>query len=257
MERSTLQLLDVNIDSLSIKQALDRARAFLDSQEFHHIVTPGPEFLLEATANDEFRTILNQADLSLADGMGLHVGARLTGQNLQQRIPGVDFVERLLALAETGGYSVFFFGAPHGVGEAAAKQMIRRHPKLKIVGIESRYGNVWGRLHERRLIERIHLAKPDILLVALGAPKQELWIEHHRHDLHDVRIAIGVGRTLDYLAGVIRRPRAVWRKLGLEWLYTYIFAGRFHQPQHRRQRVTNATWHFLWTILRRHHAKHS
>ncbi|MEK7537805.1 MAG: glycosyltransferase, partial [Patescibacteria group bacterium] len=99
MHRQTLRLLDVTIDNVTRPEALARAAGWLHETRFHHIVTPGAEFLLEATAHAKFRDILNRADLSLPDGMSLHLGARLTGQKLRQRIPGADFVLDLMGLA--------------------------------------------------------------------------------------------------------------------------------------------------------------
>lgn len=254
MSRAKIQLLNVSIDNLTMAEALDRARGFLSTKKFHHIVTPGPEFLLEATAHPRFRKILQDADLSLPDGMGLHIGARLTNQRLATRVPGADFVQALLALAEREGKSVFLYGGLPQSAELATQHLLRKHPQLKIVGMESGFRGPWQKLHDRRAIEKIHLAKPDILLVALGFPKQELWIDQHRHDLHHVSIAIGVGRTLDYLAGTIKRAPKFMRATGFEWLHTYLNANRYYHGKLRRQRVGNATLRFLMTVIRPPHA---
>jgi len=254
MSRAKIQLLNVSIDNLTMAEALDHAKAFLAEKKFHHIVTPGPEFLLEATAHPRFRRILQDADLSLPDGMGLHLGSRITGQRLRTRVPGVDFVERLLEHAAADGKSVFLFGGQPGTAESAAEQLQKKFPHLHIVGIESGFRGPWQKLHDRRVLEKIHLAKPDILLVALGFPKQELWIDQHRHALHDVRVAIGVGRTLDYFAGIVQRAPKVMRATGFEWLHTWLFASRYYHGRHRRQRVGNATLRFLLTVIRPPHA---
>lgn len=257
MTRQTIRLLDVTIDALTLPQAVDRAKAFIQAGGFHHIVTPGPEFLLEATAHARFRKILNQADLALPDGMGVVIGSRLTGQRLRHRVPGVDFVEALLDQADVHGWSVFLYGGRHPVAEQAAEKIQRRWRHLKIVGLESETRGAWSKIPTSHVVERIHLAKPDILLVALGAPKQELWIDRHRTALHEVKVAIGVGRTFEYLAGTVKRAPAHIRRLGLEWLVTYLTAERYYQPQLRRQRVKNATLHFIWEILQHGRGKQS
>lgn len=254
MSRAKIQLLNVSIDNLTMAEALDRARGFLKTKKFHHIVTPGPEFLLEATAHPRFRKILQDADLSLPDGMGLHLGSRLTKQRLVERVPGADFVDGLLTIAEREGKSVFLFGGAPGTVDRAGETIAHRHPQLKIVGLESGYRGAWQKLHDRRVLEKIHLAKPDILLVALGFPKQELWIDQHRQALHDVGIAIGVGRTLEYLAGTIKRAPKFMRATGFEWLHTYLYASRYYHGKLRRQRVGNATLRFLMTVIRPPHA---
>jgi len=260
MERKTLRLLDVTIDNLTKDAARQRVVDFLDEPRLHHIVTPGPEFLLEASAHKKFRDILNRSDLSLPDGFGLHVGARMTGQKLLQRIPGVDFVMDMMAIAEQRQSRIFLFGGKDGIALQAAEKLLHTFPKLNIVGVESGSRGHWTKVEDQRIIERIHVARPDILLVALGAPKQELWIDRHRAALHNVRIAIGVGRTLDYLADVIKRAPKIMQQTGLEWLHTYLNAGQFSKtqhnshPAHRRQRVTNATYRFVVEIIKHRRA---
>jgi len=248
--KTALRLLDVQIDNCTREEALKRAGEFLNQPRLHHIVTPEPEFLLEASAHPKFLNILNQADLSLPDGMGLHVAALASGQRLRQRIPGADFVDDLMELAAKRRARVFLFGGLAGAAHGAAVTLIRRHPKLDIVGAESGYRGPWQKLRDRQVLERIHRARPDILFVALGAPKQELWIDRHRQALHQVRIAMGVGRTLDYLAGLVKRPPKILRRTGLEWMDTYLRAGSYYQGNFRRQRVRNATWHFVVEVLK-------
>ncbi|MBI5466786.1 MAG: WecB/TagA/CpsF family glycosyltransferase [Candidatus Kerfeldbacteria bacterium] len=255
MQRKAISIMGVTVDNLTTEEALQAASRLITEPRFHHVVTPGPEFLLEATAHPTFRRILNDADLSLADGMGLHVGARLQGDQLQQRIPGVDFVNDLMRSAGEQGWSVFLFGGGPGVAEWAAQTLVATNPGLKVVGVESGFRGPWQKVHDRRVLERIHQAKPTILLVALGAPKQELWIDRHRPGLHDVRLAMGVGRTFDYLAGTVRRPPQFIRRVGFEWLYTYLTAGQHYQPQFRRQRVRNATWRFMIELMKHRYAK--
>ncbi len=247
------RLLGVEIDDIGMPEAVAEAKKFLDSHQFHQVVTPGPEFLLEATANAKFHNILNRADLSLPDGMGLKVAGWLSGQKVRQRVTGVDFVIKLLELCQQMGRSVFLYGGQAGVAEQAVRRIMKTYPRLLVAGFESGYRGPWQQLHERRVLEKIHLAKPSVLLVALGAPKQELWIDRHRQGLHDVRIAIGVGRTFDYLAGITPRAPKLLRQLGLEWTLTYVTAGKYYQPEFRRQRVRNATWHFLRQIIKQRH----
>ncbi|MBI2984546.1 MAG: WecB/TagA/CpsF family glycosyltransferase [Candidatus Kerfeldbacteria bacterium] len=251
--QKSLRVLDVRIDNLSRREAVSRAREFLRQPRFHHLVTPGPEFLLEATAHPRFQAILNRADLSIPDGVGLHLAARLTGQRLRQRITGIDFAEDLMRVAVKEDKSVFLFGGLPGAAERSAEQLRHRWPGLRIVGVESGYRGPWQKLHDQRVVERIHRVRPDIVLVALGAPKQELWIDRHRRSLHDVRLAIGVGRTLDYWAGLVKRPPRIISRSGLEWLYTFLAANKFYHGRLRRQRVRNATWHFVIEVWKRHH----
>lgn len=252
MTHRSIRLFDVRIDDVTMTEAMAQAASWLRGHSLHHLVTPGPEFLLESTAHPAFRRILNQADLSLPDGTGLYLAARLSGQPLHGRITGVDFVSALMATAARLGSRVFLYGGRPGAAERAAERLLGQHPGLAIVGAESGWRGSWQKLNDQRVLEKIHLARPDILLVALGAPKQELWIDRHRRALHNVKIAIGVGRTFEYLAGFVRRAPAAMRRLGLEWLHTWLTAGQHYQPHQRRQRILNATWHFSREFARRY-----
>lgn len=250
--RRTISIFDVQIDNVLLSEALDLAKRWLDEDVFHQVVTPGPEFLLEATVDPKFKAILNRADLSLPDGMGLYLASKFIGQPLRGRVTGVDFILGLMSLAAVRNCRVFLYGGQPGVANQAAQVLIQRYPGLAVVGVESGWRGPWQKLHDRRVVEKIHLARPDILLVALGAPKQEIWVDHHRQALHHVKISIGVGRTFDYLAGRVKRAPAAMRRLGLEWLHTFFTAAKYYQPQHRRQRIVNATWHFSREFARRH-----
>lgn len=248
-------LLDVRIDDCSLDEAIARVERFFHEPRLHQIVTPGPEFLLEARENPSFREVLKQSDLAIPDGFGLKVAAGLIGQPLRNRVPGVDFVLALLEWAAKHHKRVFLYGAQPGVAEKATINLLRRYPGLAIVGHESGYRGVWQQLKDHQIIHKIHRAKPDILLVALGAPRQELWIAKHRKAFHQVTIAVGVGRTFDYLSGHVQRPPAIVRRFGFEWLYTYLNAKQLHRPELRRQRVHNATWHFLKAVFSHHYGR--
>lgn len=242
-------VLDIPIDDISLDEAIRRSEAFLRDGGFHQVVTPGPEFILESLHHPAFKRVLQESDLSIPDGMGLKVGSLLRGPRIRHRIAGVDYVHALMKLAARDGYSVFFLGAKPGVGERAFQHLQKEFPNLKLAGTDPMQRGWWGRLSDARLLERIHLAKPDILLVALGFPRQDLWIHQHREALHDVTIAVGIGRTLDYFAGEIQRPSKFLRRFGFEWLGTFFGASKYHQAKLRRRRVWNALWHYPWTLL--------
>ncbi len=247
------EILGVHIHDLNLVEAVVEAEQLLSQPRFHQVVTPGPEFLLEASAHPAFKRILNHADLSLPDGIGLKIAGLLIGQSFRSRVTGVDFTLALLKVCHRHHYRVFLYGGRPGVAEQAAKKIIHDFPNVVLAGVESGQRGPWQQLRDEQVIEKIHLAQPHVLLVALGAPKQELWIDRHRAALHDVRLAMGVGRTFDYLSGQVKRPPRLIRQLGLEWLMTYLMAGRLYQPDFRRQRVRNATWHFLRTVLTSRH----
>lgn len=250
MSRDTRShVLDVPIDDISLAEALTRSEAMLREGGFHQVVTPGPEFILESTVHDNFRAILQKSDLSIPDGMGLKVGSLLRGPRIYHRVPGVDYVHGLLGIANREGYHVFFLGAAHGVAEQAYVELHRQFPQLQLAGTETLRRGLWGKIPNYRVLERIRRSKADILLVALGFPRQEMWIDQHRDQLGSVKLAVGIGRTLDYFSGRLRRPPVFLRRLGLEWVGTWFGAHRYFQAKQRRRRVWNALWHYPWTLL--------
>lgn len=172
------------------------------------IITPNPEILVIADKDPEYKKVLNSADLALADGVGITLGARLLGKGLKQRITGVDFVENVSRLIAKEPITVGFIGGQPGVADIAAECLKDRYPGLKVTFSSS----------DLVLDKKISC---DMLFVALGAPRQEEWIYQNLPKL-SVKAAMGVGGALDYISGRVPRAPLVFRKLGLEWLFRLI-----------------------------------
>lgn len=250
--KDRLTIAGVPVDALTMTEALERADVLLRDGRQHRAVTPNPEMAVLAARDPAFRTLLESSDLALADGFGLRLAARIEGKTLPATVTGADFTLKLAEFAEQKGYSVGLLGGERGVAEATARNLLKRHPRLKIVaaegGGEIRF--IDGKWVERSdAIERVQAAKPEILLVALGHGKQERWIRDHLPRLPSVRLAVGIGGTLDYLSGRVRRAPAPMRRLGLEWLWRL-----FAQPW-RAPRIFEATVVFLWMVLKKRHGK--
>jgi N-acetylglucosaminyldiphosphoundecaprenol N-acetyl-beta-D-mannosaminyltransferase len=232
-----IKILDVKIDRVAMNEALAKIQAYLMVDEVHQIVTVNPEFIVAAQHDELFKRILNEADLNVPDGFGLQCAAWFLNKKIDERITGVDLTWEICKIAAEKGYSVYFLGAAEGVAQMAAGRIKMLYPNLKIAGTYS------GTPDEEGIVNRINEAKPDILLVAYGAPKQEKFIFNHKVALK-VKLAIGVGGTLDYIAGIQPYAPAWMRKLGLEWLYRLLT-----QPK-RWKRIFNATIIFPLLILK-------
>lgn len=232
-------LLGIPIDSVSMEQAVARLKELLNEDTQSHVATPNNEMLIEASRNAEFRTVLQNAALNLPDSTGLMLAAKLTGQSLRQRVPGVDVVQRLCK--ELGPeHPVFLLGAGEGIGFQAGEILKQRNPHLHIAGTFS------GSPREEDtsdFMHRINEAKPHLLLVAFGSPQQDLWIAKYLKELPSVRIAMGVGGTLDFIAGIQKRAPKFVRAVGLEWLW------RFIRESKRWRRMWNAVVIFPIFIL--------
>ena len=207
------EILGVRFDNLTQQEAAQRGRQLLEEDKFHYVVTPNPEFLLAAEKDPEFRRVLNAADLVLPDGIGVVYSAKILGTPLKERVPGIEFAEAMLsALNEMGG-RLYLLGAKPGVAEEAGRRICARYPALVLCGTHDGYFK-----DEQAILPEIAAAKPDLLFVCLGAPKQEKWMA--RWGQHTgAKLAIGLGGCLDVFAGNVQRAPERWQKLGLEWAY--------------------------------------
>lgn len=208
-----INVLGVGFDDLTLDEAVDRAFELIGQRRGAYAVTPNPEIVQLCRSDETAREAVNNADLVLADGIGIIKAASILGTPLKDRVPGIDFAQAMFArLAQTGG-TVFLFGARPGVAQLAAEKLSERFAGLRIVGTNDGYFD-----DDAPIIEKINSAKPDFLLVCLGAPKQEKWMLENRASL-DVGLMAGLGGSLDVFSGTVRRAPEAWRKMGLEWLY--------------------------------------
>ena len=213
-----VNVLNVPVDAVNMEETLELVTAFIGERVSHVIVTANAEMVMQATEDEELYNILAQADLVLADGIGVVWAARHQGSCLPERVAGADLVNRLLAMAAAQGYKVFFLGAAPGVAEQAAQKVRSQYKNIEICGTRDGY---FTPETEPSVITAITEASPDILLAGLGVPRQEKWLWKHK-DILRVPVCIGVGGVLDVLAGVTRRAPIWMQKSGLEWLYRLV-----------------------------------
>jgi N-acetylglucosaminyldiphosphoundecaprenol N-acetyl-beta-D-mannosaminyltransferase len=222
--RKLIIILGVPIDDLNMDQALDRVEEFIrigrESGKVHQIATVNADFVVKAMKDPELRYLLQESDMATADGMPLVWGSRLLGVNLEDRVAGADMVPALAERSAQKGYSMYFLGAAPGVAARAAEILQERYPGLEVAGVQSPpYSSVIDM--DPGVIEAIKAAKPDILLVAFGNPKQEKWIGMYGREL-GVPVMIGIGGTLDFIAGNTKRAPEWMQRTGLEWSYRLI-----------------------------------
>lgn len=208
-----MDILGVDIDDLTLAEAVAAGRALLEREGAHYVVTPNPEFLLAAKKDPSFRKVLNAADLALADGVGVIYAAKILGRPLRGRVPGIDFAQGLLACIAQSGQRLFLLGAKPGVAEQAAENLQKTYPGLTICGTSDGYFKDSG-----PVVEAIKAAGADVVFVCLGAPKQEKWMAEYG-PATGARLLIGLGGCLDVFAGNVQRAPEAWQRAGLEWLY--------------------------------------
>lgn len=217
MRRMT-QILDVPFDALTMTEAVEKAKSFLHDEKQHYICTPNPEIVMEAQTDKELMTILREADLVVPDGIGVVWASRYSEIRLTERVAGYDLTQNLFQAVAGTEESIYFFGGAPGVASTAARKMKNKYPGLNIVGGHNGY---FDEAEEKKIIADIKRLSPSILLVGLGAPKQEKWIVHHLEEV-GVKVAIGIGGSFDVMAGNVKRAPKIFQKLGLEWFYRLI-----------------------------------
>lgn len=211
-----ISVLGLPLDSLTANGAVEAIEGLILSGGTHQIATANLNFWSNSLADRHLHRIIAGCSLVLPDGMPLVWASKLLGCPLAERVTGVDLVPRLAELSARKGYGIFLLGGKGDVAERAKKHLEGRFPGVRIVGTLAPTEEEMARLDHSEILDRIHLAKPDILLVALGNPKQEKWIWMHRKRL-GVPVAMGVGGSFEIMVGdVYRAPRWV-QKCGLEW----------------------------------------
>lgn len=222
--RKLLIILGTPIDDVNMDEALKRMEAFIATGRAtgkgHQIATINADFVVKSLQDAELRRILQEADMATADGMPLVWSARLLGAPMEGRVTGADMVPALAQRAAQKGYSIYFLGAAPGVAEKAARILQQQYPTLKIAGIASPSAAA-VESGDPAVVAACKAAKPDILLVAFGNPKQEKWIYRHAQEL-GIPVMIGVGGTFDFIAGVTKRAPGWMQQCGLEWSYRLI-----------------------------------
>ncbi len=211
-----IKLLGVPVDAISYSGWMQRIGEWIEAGDgAHHVCTVNPEFIMIAQGDPIFFNILNRADICVPDGVGLLWGSQRLGARLPERVTGSDGVPIIARRAAEQGWKLFFLGAADGIAERAAAVLRKKYPKLVVSGA---YSGSPAEAEEDEIVDRINASGADILLVAYGAPKQDLWIARNLPRL-DVAMAMGIGGSLDFIAGVVPRAPRWMRARGLEWLY--------------------------------------
>jgi N-acetylglucosaminyldiphosphoundecaprenol N-acetyl-beta-D-mannosaminyltransferase len=236
-----VRVLGIPIHDVTYDEVLDRMAMWIERGGPHQIATVNPEFVMTARRNPAFRAVLERADLCLPDGVGITLAARYLGRPLRERVAGVDLVKRLAARAAREGWRLFLLGAAPGVAARTAEVLRASNPDLIVCGT---YAGSPADAEAAGIVDRVRAAGTDVLLVAYGAPAQDLWIDRHLGP-SGASVGIGVGGAFDYLTGVTRRAPPWVRRIGLEWLHRLI-----QQPWRWRRQLA-LPYFALLVLLRR------
>ena len=233
----------VPIDPLDVNEAVGRVMSAVRTGQFTQVCTVNLDFLAHARREKAVGSVLRESGLNLADGAPVVWLCHLLGQRIPGRVAGADFVPRLVGAAAAGGASVFFLGGRDGAGIEAARRMSELNPGLRVAGVCEPTPAELNTDGSAAVLERIRVAHPDVLLVALGHPKQEIWIHDHRHEL-PVAAAVGVGCTFDLICGRRLRAPGWMQGSGLEWLFRLL-----HEPRRLGGRYLVDAWVLMVVLL--------
>lgn len=233
------EVLGLPVDPVSLDEALRRVGAHLSNRQPLRVVTLNAEMAMQAQADPELFGIIREAGLVIPDGSGVVWALRRQGRRVA-KLAGVDFVRHLARLCAAGGHRLYLLGAAPGVAEAAATALTRHAPGLIVAGARDGF---WKPEEEAAVLEAIREARPDVILVALGVPRQEKWIARHQEAL-GVPVAMGVGGSFDVFAERVQRAPVWMQRLHLEWLF------RLYQEPWRWRRMAGTLPRFAWLVLR-------
>lgn len=210
-----VNILGVNVDMVTISEAADIIMGFFNEDKLHSVFTPNSEIIMRAYRDSEFCDLLNNASLLTADGIGVVYASKILKKPISERAAGYDIACRVLEKMNYTDHKLFLFGGKPGVADKAKENLLKKYPSLNIVGTRNGY---FKEEEESEIVEQINQSGADIVFVCLGAPKQEQWIDRHKDELK-VKIAMGIGGSLDVFAGVVERAPEFFCKTGLEWFY--------------------------------------
>lgn len=240
--RAPIAILGVPFDNVTGPEAIESVERMVTSGEPHYLVTANVDFLVQARRDIELRRILFDAHLVLCDGTPLVWASRILGNGLPERVAGADLVPLLIRVAAEKGYRLFFLGAAQDSIERAVAKLERKYPSLKIAGFYSPPFNKLLEMDHEEIVRRIKAARPDMLFVSFGCPKQEKWIAMHYRSL-GVPVTAGVGATIDFLAGRVKRAPVWMQRTGTEWVYRLL-----QEPRRLFRRYMKDLWVFCWSF---------
>lgn len=245
-----VRFLNVSVDNFTMDEAVVAADTLIKKGRAAFIATPNVDHLVLLEQHDELKAAYENADLVFTDGMPIVWFSKLLGRPIKEKISGSDFLPRLCDLSARNGYKMFFLGAAPGVAELAAQKLAERYQGLQVVDCYSPSLDFEKNPEEMKLIDdRIAAAKPDILVVALGCPKQEVLISDNK-TRWNVPLSLGVGASLDFAAGKIKRAPRWMSNHGLEWLYRMC-----QEPGRMFKRYVLRDWKFLKLLWKYRSAK--
>lgn len=214
-QNQVVKIFGVRFDNVTADEANKKFIGLLTQDKLATIYTPNTEFIMKAQDDPEFKRVLNEGDLVIPDGIGVVLASKIHRLGLTERVPGIELMSMILEFCNRAGKSIYLFGGAPGIAEKAGEKIILKYPNITLAGTRDGY---FKEEDELKILDDINGSKPDILFVALGAPKQEKWINRHKKIIN-AKVAMGVGGAFDVWSGTVKRAPVFFQKTGLEWFY--------------------------------------
>ncbi|MGZ9586013.1 WecB/TagA/CpsF family glycosyltransferase [Paenibacillus marinisediminis] len=224
------KIMGIPFPKMTLDQTLQRVSEVIDQDrsDLFHVVTVNPEIVMSCQKDQHLRSIVDEAGLITADGIGIVMVSHIKGGNLPERVTGCDLLIKMLEVGNEKGWSFYLLGADEETSRKASMAIAQKYPNVSLLG---RHHGFFRQEEESGIVEEIRSLEPDVLVVALGAPYAERWIHKYKLSLHS-KMAIGVGGSLDIIAGKVKRAPLIWQRMHLEWLHRLI-----HQPSRWRRQL--------------------
>ncbi len=213
-----ISLLGAGIHNVTMEEAMTVIDSFVAEGGLHQVITLNAEILYQAQENQRLLRLINKADLVTPDGSGIVWGANYLGMPLKERVSGIDLLWEICRVAPEKGWRIYLLGAAPGVAEQAAANLKIKYEGISIAGVRNGYFDMSSQEEVQSIVEEVRQAQADILFIAMGAPRQEYFIEDYGKEF-GVKVAIGVGGSFDVVAGVVKRAPVFMQKMGIEWLW--------------------------------------
>jgi len=210
------QYLGIDVVTATYEEIIADIRKRMSENQQSTLIAVNPEKFIAAGKDEQLKNLINTSTYQIPDGVGVILASKLKGGRIRSRVTGIDMMERLLQFAEDEQKKVFLYGAKEEVVAKAKENIEAKYSNISIVGYENGYVS-----NQEALVQKINESQADILFVALGSPKQELWIRENKEKLN-VKVFQGVGGSFDVFAGHVKRAPVAFRKLGLEWFYRLV-----------------------------------
>lgn len=236
------KIMDLKIDILNTNEAIKRCEEYFDGDKYNGIYFLNAHCCNIARKNKEYKNAINSNTLVLNDGIGVKLALKVFGIKEKENMNGTDFIPEIINLAIDLNKKIYLLGGQKGVVDKVERKLIEKNPRVNIVGKHDGYFNDD---ESQNIINEINEKKVDLLIVGMGVPLQEIWLNKNMHKFESVKIGVAGGAILDFLSGNVKRAPMIMRQLKLEWLYRL-----YLEPNRLWKRYLIGNFEFIYNVFK-------